>query len=224
MNSPPMPADTATTDVSNGLPFSLDGGIIAGGLGSRMHGQDKGLLELNNVAFAQSITRALRPYVGQLIINCNRNHTAYAQFADQVVGDLPREVNGQTQVAYDGPMAGITAILKSSKAHYVLFSPCDTPCLPDSYVPRMLNCLRDSGYSPENPRIVIASDGERWHPLHVLMPIGYADSITEFLAAGERKVMFWLKQRNPLICDFSDCPDAFFNVNSPSDLESLSLT
>lgn len=202
-------------------PITLDGGIIAGGLGSRMNGLDKGLLELNALTFARTIGQQLRPHIRRLIINCNRNEEIYRTIADLVVGDMPRTIDGQSKIGFDGPLAGIRAILSASTADYVLFSPCDTPRIPIDYAPRMLSCLSlqetDSGELP----MVVASDGERWHPLHILMPVKNLVSISEFLDAGERKMMFWLKQHRPLVCDFSDCGPAFFNVNSPRDLDQL---
>jgi molybdopterin-guanine dinucleotide biosynthesis protein A len=188
--------------------LNIDAGIIAGGLGSRLEGVDKGLLHWQGVEFAQHIAARLRPYTQTLIVNCNRNGQRYQEVADKVVGDGNAEFNG--------PLAGLRALLLASDADYLLVSPCDTPALPEDFAEKMLACLED------NPGATIAvHDGGRLHPLHLLIPVSLADSIDCYLKSGERRMMKWLKQNNLVCCDFSDQPEGFLNVNSPEEMEEL---
>jgi molybdenum cofactor guanylyltransferase len=188
--------------------ISIDAGIIAGGLGSRLEGVDKGLLHWQGVEFAQHIAARLRPYTKTLIVNCNRNSERYQGVADKVVSDGDDEFNG--------PLAGLRALLQASDADYLLVSPCDTPALPENFAEKMLACLEG------NPGATIAvDDGDRLHPLHLLIPVSLAESIDDYLNSGERKMIKWLKQNNLICCDFSDQPEGFLNVNSPEEMERL---
>lgn len=186
----------------------IDAGIIAGGLGSRLDGADKGLLEWSGAEFALHIAKRLRPFSRKLIVNCNRNSEHYWPIADLVVSD--------GDDSFSGPLAGLKALMLASDADYLLVSPCDTPALPEDFAERMLACLE------RNPGAVIAADdGERLHPLHLLVPVSLTDSVTEYLNSGERRMMKWLKQTNLIRCDFSDQPDGFLNVNTPTELTLL---
>jgi len=192
----------------NSSTLSIDAGIIAGGLGSRLEGVDKGLLHWQGVEFAQHIAARLRPYTKTLIVNCNRNSERYQDVADKVVSDGDGEFNG--------PLAGLRALLQASDADYLLVSPCDTPALPVDFAEKMLACLK------ENPGATIAvDDGDRLHPLHLLIPVFLAESIDGYLKSGERRMIKWLKQNNLVCCDFSDQPEGFLNVNSPEEMERL---
>ncbi|WP_250655679.1 molybdenum cofactor guanylyltransferase MobA [Alkalimarinus coralli] len=188
--------------------LTIDAGIIAGGLGSRLDGADKGLLQWQGVEFARHIIKRLKPYTRKLIINCNRNSDQYWPLADLVVSD--------GDGAFEGPLAGLKSLLLASDADYLLVSPCDTPALPEDFAERMLRCLE------QNPGATIAvDDGERLHPLHLLVPVSLAGSISQYLASGERRMMKWLKQNNLVCCDFSDQPEGFLNVNSSEEFETL---
>ena len=152
--------------------------------------------------------KRLRPYTNKLIINCNRNAEHYWPLADLVVSD--------GDDAFNGPLAGLRSLLLASTADYMLISPCDTPALPEDFAERMLNCLE------QHPGATIAvDDGERLHPLHLLVPVSLAENISQYLDSGERRMMKWLKQNNLVRCDFSDQPDAFLNVNTPKELGML---
>lgn len=186
----------------------LDGGVIAGGLGSRLSGVDKGLLIWNGETFASHIAKRLRPYTDKLIINCNRNHPEYEAIADKVVVDQDPH--------FLGPLAGLQALLMASDADYLLISPCDTPALPADFAPRMLDCLGSS-----IGKMVAVTDGEREHPLHLLIPTSLASDITDYLARGERKMMRWIHSHQPLWCDFSDEKTGFLNVNTQEDQQNL---
>ncbi len=189
-------------------PIIIDAGIIAGGLGSRLQGADKGLLQWQGVEFAEYIAARLRPYTRRLIVNCNRNSERYLGVADKVVSDSDGEFNG--------PLSGLRSLLYASDADYMMISPCDTPVLPKDFAERMLACL------DMNPGATIAvDDGAHLHPLHLLIPVSLAESIDRYLASGERRMMEWLRQNNLVRCDFSDQPEGFLNVNSPEEMKIL---
>ena len=55
--------------------------ILAGGQGRRMGGQDKGLIEFDGKPLAALLVDRLRQQAVDIVINANRNHRQYQQFA-----------------------------------------------------------------------------------------------------------------------------------------------
>lgn len=190
--------------------FRIDGGIIAGGLGTRMGGVDKGLLSWHEACFAEHIASKLRPHCNQLLINCNRNFDRYAVWADQVIRDDTQD--------YNGPLEGLKVLLRASTANYMLLSPCDTPRIPADYAPRMLATWRK--YPGQ---LIAVKAADRIHPLHLLVPTRLHESISDYLLSGERRMMRWLEGQQVQYCDFSAEADCFTNVNSHEALALLGL-
>ena len=79
----------------------ITGLILAGGAGRRVAGRDKGLIEWHGKPLVEHVADRLRPQIGQLIISCNRNVTAYRKLADKIVVDSRRD--------FQGPLAGLEA-------------------------------------------------------------------------------------------------------------------
>ena len=67
----------------------------------------------------------------------------------------------------------------------------------------------------------VAHDGTRMQPVYALLPVRLADDLKRFLAGGERKIDRWYSGHRVALADFSDCPEAFRNVNTPRDREAL---
>ena len=61
--------------------------ILAGGLGRRMGGIDKGLQELRGRPLTAWVVERLAPQVDELLINANQNPESYAAFGHRVVPD-----------------------------------------------------------------------------------------------------------------------------------------
>ena len=67
--------------------MSVSGIILAGGLGRRMGGVDKGLQLLHGKPMIEHVLERLRPQVGEIVINANQNLERYAAFGHRVVSD-----------------------------------------------------------------------------------------------------------------------------------------
>ena len=65
----------------------ITGVILAGGLGRRMGGVDKGLQLLNGRPLVSHVIERLAPQVDELLINANQNGERYAAFGYRVVAD-----------------------------------------------------------------------------------------------------------------------------------------
>lgn len=193
------------------MSLTIDGGILAGGLSTRMRGEDKGLQAYKGQQMAQSIAETLRPFVVQVIVNCNRNESSYRQFADVLCSDV---IDG-----FQGPLAGVHSILSASTADYVLISPCDTPNITGIYCRRMLDALSKWRQDKPNiPALFAVDTVEKSHPLHMLVHSSFKDSLENSLRKGHLKVMRWMAENDVQWLKFSDEEGSFANLNSPQDL------
>ncbi len=177
--------------------------ILAGGKGSRLGGQDKGLVSYKNKPLIQHVLDKIEPQVGQIIINANRNQDHYAKFDYPVISDELSD--------FQGPLAGFLTGMKSCNTEYILTLPCDGPDLPDDLVTRLINEVENKS---SDGNIVVAHDGERLQPVHALIPTSLIPSLENFLANGDRKIDLWYAQNSMVTADFSDKPDVFFNINT----------
>ena len=66
-------------------PFA--GLVLAGGMGRRVGGRDKGLLNYGGSTLVDHVIDRLSPQVARLVISANRNLNRYASFGHPVVSD-----------------------------------------------------------------------------------------------------------------------------------------
>ncbi len=182
--------------------------ILAGGKGRRLEGQDKGLVLYKGKALIQHVIERIQSQVGNIVINANRNQETYASFGYSTISDEMSD--------FQGPLAGFATAMKSVPTGYIVTLPCDGPLLPFDLVSRMLSKLNTIENSSNC--IAVAHDGERMQPVHALIPIALIDSLESFLENGDRKIDLWYAKHNLVLVDFSDQPDAFFNINKKEQL------
>ncbi|MFT5395723.1 MAG: molybdopterin-guanine dinucleotide biosynthesis protein A [Gammaproteobacteria bacterium] len=185
----------------------VTGVILAGGQARRMGGQDKGLVMLDGIPMVEIIIDVFKPQTAKLLINANRNHDRYAQYGLELVAD---ELSG-----YCGPLAGMASALKTINTDYMVTAPCDSPFIPLDLVQRLADALEN-----KSTEISVAHDGERIQPVFCMLKKTLLESLTDYLAAGERKIDRWFKQHDFAIADFSDKPETFDNINTLEDVES----
>lgn len=179
--------------------------VLAGGMGRRMGGRDKGLTPLAGSPLIARVLERLRPQVGRILINANRNADSYAAFGYPVVAD--------TLSGYAGPLAGMLSAMDICQSPYLLSVPCDSPFIPPDLAARLADTL-----SVEQAEISVAHDGQRLQPVFALMQTRLKDSLQSFLEHGGRKIDAWYAQRHMVAADFSEIPDTFINLNTPEDL------
>ena len=184
--------------------------ILAGGLGSRMGGVDKGLVELAGRPMVAHVLERFRPQVGELYINANRNAEAYAGFGVPVVAD---RVEG-----FVGPLAGLDAGLHAASADcdWVATCPCDSPFLPPDLVARLLTAAQAA-----DAEVAMASSEGQTQPVFLLAHRKTAESLAAYLMGGGRKIDRWVEKERHVIVDFDDCPEAFANINTREELAGL---
>jgi molybdenum cofactor guanylyltransferase len=187
--------------------------ILSGGRATRMNGVDKGLVLLQQKPLIAHVIARLQPQVDEIFINANREITTYEAFGLPVLKD---ENDQETLEKFIGPLAGFELGLKHAKHDYVLTVPCDSPILPLDLVERLYN-----GMAANRADIAVASSDNNTHPVFCLMKKSVLPSLTDYLANGERKVSTWQKSQKYMEVDFSDCNEAFVNLNTFEDLAAL---
>jgi molybdopterin-guanine dinucleotide biosynthesis protein A len=179
--------------------------ILAGGGGRRMGGQDKGLIPLHGRPLIQHVLERLHPQCDAILINIARNSPSYMQFGYPLIEDsLPGGL---------GPLSGLLAALEQGQSDYILSVPCDTPQLPSDLVARMLESLQRNG-----AEACTVDDGQRLHPVILLVKRSIGGKLRAYLESGGRKVHDWFYSVDHCTADFSEQPEAFVNINTPAQL------
>ena len=203
-------------------PQDITGLILAGGRGSRMGGVDKGLQNFNGIPLALHTLMRLGPQVETVMVNANRNLSAYESFGASVWPDASAD--------FAGPLSGFLIGLERAETPYVLTVPCDTPRLPLDLAHRLAQALvRD------NADIAMAAGPEtntqgqtelRTQPVFCLLKIELLESLVKFTQTGGRKIDAWTAQHRTVIVPFdlpTDDPHAFANVNTLQELQALEM-
>ncbi len=175
-----------------------------------MGGVDKGLVSLQQKPLIQHVIERLTPQVDEILINANREFEQYQTFG------LPVLQNSHEN--FIGPLAGFSLGFQHAKHDYLLTVPCDSPLLPHDLAHRLLNAL-----ITQQADIAVASSDGNAHPVFCLCKKSVFPSLTAYLATGERRVSSWQKSLAYTEVDFSDCSDAFVNLNTFEDLAVLEL-
>ncbi|MGV6809694.1 MAG: molybdenum cofactor guanylyltransferase MobA [bacterium] len=185
----------------------ITGLILAGGLGRRMGGHDKGLVTYQGKPLIEHVLPCLRPQVDSIIISANRNLAVYQQYQYPVVTDRSG--------TFAGPLAGLEAGLAYCQAQqlseWLFCVPCDALSLADPLVEHLWQAL---SHSQTAHSIAIAHDGQRLQPLYALLHLHCLTDLSAYLHANQRKVMQWMQHQQALIVDCSDYADTFRNLNT----------
>ena len=215
MNQAPIRTDAPKTEWE-----AVTGLILAGGRGTRMGGTDKGLQNFRGLPLALNTLMRLQMQQGQalteVMINANRNESAYAAFGTPVWPD--------TLDGFAGPLAGFMTGLEHCQTPLLLTVPCDTPLFPLDLVQRMHQALRR-----EQADLAMAAaceeDGQlRAQPVFCLMRVGLLESLVAFTQQAGRKIDAWTALHRTVLVPFNeptDNPQAFFNANTAEQLQSL---
>ncbi|CAB3860022.1 molybdenum cofactor guanylyltransferase MobA [Achromobacter animicus] len=188
--------------------------ILAGGQGSRMNGQDKGLVILRGEPMVAHVARCLAPQVGRLIISANRHAAVYAQYGEVVADGAPELGDWQ------GPLMGIAAALSAvsvqdiAAPQWLVVSPCDTPFVPAGLAQRLIG----AALAADASMAYAVAHGQR-HSACMALRTALLPELLAYLRGGDRKVGLWQARAGAVEANFDDAPPhAFMNVNTPEDL------
>jgi len=184
------------------------GVILAGGLATRMGGGDKGLLQLDDQSILDHVIARLAPQVGDLALNANGDPARFATLGMPVIAD--------SIAGYAGPLSGVLAGLDwaaTQGADHIVTAAADTPFLPCDLVPQLQLAAERAGVD-----IALAATPDGRQPTFGLWPVRLRADLREALEGGLRKVVLWTSKHGAATAEFPDSA-AFFNVNTPTDLE-----
>lgn len=184
----------------------VTGLILAGGQGRRMGGQDKGLVTLAGKPLVSFVHERLTGQVAEVMISANRHLDDYRRLGGRVVSD--------GEAGYHGPLMGIYSGLRAATTPWVMVVPCDTPLLPPDLVAQMAGAMG-------RHHIAVAHDGERLHPVVMLLQRRLAADLGHALAAGERKIRCWIERHPWIPVQLPGGADAFINLNTEEDKQWL---
>lgn len=190
---------------TNSVPdTSLTACVLAGGLGTRLGGVDKGWVEVAGIPLIQRVMERLQPQVDIGLINANRGIDDYAKLGWPVVADLVSD--------FAGPLAGISAGLDAARTDWVLFVPVDAARLPNDLALRLSAAVEQNGSAAA---YVCTSDGPM--PVCCLIARGLRDDLRQALADGERSVIAWLRRHQAVAVSYEKWPREFWSVNTPEE-------
>jgi molybdopterin-guanine dinucleotide biosynthesis protein A len=187
----------------------VTGLVLAGGRGTRLGGIDKGLQLYQGLPLARHALNRLAPQVAGVMINANRNLTAYAAMGVPVWPDeLPD---------FPGPLAGMMAGLQHCPTPYLATVPCDTPHFPLDLVARLAAGL---GQHDTDMATAYTRTSEKLFPQPVfcLMKVSLLDRLRAFILGGERKTGAWPRSQLNAQVTFEE-EAAFTNINTLDELE-----
>lgn len=188
--------------------MKVTGIVLAGGMGRRMGGVDKGLLTFKGRPMIAQVLERLRPQVDELLINANRETETYATFGYPVIADA---IGG-----FAGPLAGLHSGMTAATHGLVATVPCDSPFLPEDLISRLLAALQEN-----NAELAVARTGDQPHPVFCLCRTSLLPHLTQFLQNGGRKIDAWYAGINTVEVAFDDEVKAFTNINTPEELSCL---
>lgn len=183
---------------------SITGLILAGGQGSRMGGQDKGLIGYRGSPLIVQALGRLAPQVSALMISANRNLDRYQEFGYPVLLDALPD--------YPGPLAGLHAGLNACTTPLLACVPCDTPGFPLDLVAHLQRAME----AHSAPAAWAATEAGE-HPVFMLCRKELAAGLGEYLTQGGRRVRDWLRQAGAVPALFAE-EAAFANFNTPEAL------
>jgi molybdenum cofactor guanylyltransferase len=183
----------------------IAGVILAGGLGRRMGGVDKGLRPLRGKPMVKWVLERLEPQVDEVLINANQHIDEYSRFGCPVI---PDRIAG-----FAGPLAGLHAALSATSLPLVATVPCDSPFLPVDLIARLRDAMLE-----RDADLAAARTLTQPHPVFSLCRRTVLPQLAEFLTAGGRKLEQWHGTLATVAVSFDDQIEAFSNINTLEEL------
>lgn len=192
---------------------AVTGGILTGGQARRLQELgpiDKGLVLLQQRPLVAWVAQTLMQLTqSPLLISANQNIEQYSAYGRVVLDPdvLP---------PFQGPLAGLWAMLEQSPTEWLAVLPVDTPFVPASL---LLELWQAHKQQPSTS--IFYMQHQRSYPLCLLVHRDVLPALQRYLLAGERRVQSWLEQEQAIAVSMHHHPaHSFFNINTPNDIES----
>jgi molybdopterin-guanine dinucleotide biosynthesis protein A len=162
----------------------------------------------------------LSPQVSEVMVNANRNLSAYESFGAAVWPDANAD--------FAGPLSGFLVGLERCETTYLLTVPCDTPRFPLDLASRLAEAL-DTHHAEIAMAAGFETDAQgqrtiRTQPVFCLIRRELLESLVKFTQGGGRKIDAWTAQHKTTIVNFDQPADdiyAFANVNTVQELVNI---
>lgn len=194
----------------------LTAGILTGGMARRLQRLgpiDKGLVELQGQPLVAYIAHTfLSLGLKPLLISANRYLDQYQHYG-KVIAD-PADL-----ADYQGPLAGVLALLEQLHTDWLVVLPVDSPFIPADVIQDLWAAHKAQ---PQGQLFFVQH--ERSYPLCLLVHRSQKEALRTYLTSGQRRVQSWLQQQQACAVDCRSYPlEAFFNINEPEDIKSAQL-
>ncbi len=201
----------------NITPDQITGLILSGGQGTRMGGVDKGLQNFRGMPLAAHALMRLGPQVSSVIINANRNLSAYESLGADVWPDALPD--------FAGPLAGFLTGLAHCQTPYLAICPVDSPLFPLDYVQRLAHAIGNADVAVVEAAETDKTGAIHWRaqPVFCLLRAELLESLVRFTQGGGRKIDAWTAQHETVHLRFDQPSDgsAFANANTLAELHAL---
>lgn len=185
--------------------------ILAGGRSKRM-GADKAFLKIGKRPLVENIAEKLKFLFDEITVIANKDISRYKKIGLCAMRDM---------IPGKGPLSGIHAGLKNTKAYYIFVTACDMPFVNIKLVKHLFGKLR------EKDEVVVCKVRGRYEPLFAIYGKGCIGAIEEQLASDDTKVTgFFSKVKVRTISQkevkkIDPKLSAFKNINTPSDYKKM---
>ena len=178
--------------------------ILAGGKSSRMGGKDKASLTLGAQTLLEIMRERARAITDKIFIVGSKE-----KFGPDSVEDV---------FPTRGPLGGIHAALRSSRAELNLMLAVDLPFIEPAFLQYLLRQAETS-----QAVVTVSRTAAGWQPLCAIYRRSFADDAEQALSAGRNKIdalfsnvaMRLIEEAELKQAGFS--PEMFANVNTPED-------
>lgn len=187
--------------------------ILMGGRNSRMGGNVKGFLKIDDVTFLEKIIKDLEGF-SNIYISINKN------FSYKEIKELERMGLKVIVDEYDdiGPIGGIYSSLKNCKEEYLFITACDMPRINKYLIDELKAHIED------NIDAVLFSKNKLIYPLGAIYSKKLIPYIEDLILQGDYKLLNLIKNSN-----FTELPledtnlsdEIFININTPKEYDEL---
>lgn len=184
-----------------------------GGKNSRMGGNVKGFLKINDVTFLEKIISGLEGF-SNVYLSVNKKFSskeikAFEDMGLTVIVDMYDDI---------GPMGGMYSSLKNCKEDYLFITACDMPYINKDLINELKANVK------ENTDVVLFSKNKLLYPLGAIYSKSLIPFMEELIVKGEYKPLKLIRNSNfielPLEnTNFSE--EAFRNINTPEEYYEL---
>lgn len=187
--------------------------ILMGGQNSRMGGNVKGLLKINEVTFLEQIVSVLEGF-STIYLSVNKKFSSeeikkYEEMGLSVIVDIYDDI---------GPIGGMYSSLKNCKEDYLFITACDMPFINKDLINELQVNMKN------NIDVVLFSKNKLLYPLGAIYSKNVLSSMKELIDNKEYKPLKLIRNSNflELLLEDTDLSDDVFkNINTPEEYEQL---